>query len=223
MGRAGQGERPAGPLNPRRRQDYSSQRRQDCGGTAAALRRTTARLQRDYSSRRSGRALALCPRRRRAAGPGGGDGRRGCAQRSPPLPVAARALRPAPATDRPRAASRLPEEGPPRPSLGTADLPPSRSLPFLRRRTRDAFVRLRALGWARSSGRGHGRADGLGAAADHGQVRGGSVRAEPASPPRWLWGRCGGSGFIFCLLRSSVVWQKLCERCRKAAHGPAGG
>lgn len=34
---AGQGERPAGPLNPRRRRDYSSQRRQDCGGTTAGL------------------------------------------------------------------------------------------------------------------------------------------------------------------------------------------
>lgn len=67
---AGQGERPAGPLNPRRRRDYSSQRRQDCGGTAVGLRQ-------DYSSqrsRRSGHGLEPCPWRRRAAGPGGGDG-----------------------------------------------------------------------------------------------------------------------------------------------------
>uniref|UniRef100_A0A674GXJ3 Membrane associated ring-CH-type finger 5 n=1 Tax=Taeniopygia guttata TaxID=59729 RepID=A0A674GXJ3_TAEGU len=139
---------------------------------AAGLRRdrggTTARLRQDYSSRSSGHGL--CPWRRRAAGPGGGDGGAvalSARRLSPRRP--GRSVLPRPPAC---AASHLLKEGPSRPSRGRADLPPSRSVPFLRRRTRDAFVRLRALGWARSSAWGHGRADGLGAAADDGQVVG---------------------------------------------------
>lgn len=211
MGRAGQGERPAGPLNPRRRRDYSSQRRQDCSGTTTAL-------QQDYSSRRSGQhsrsALGAGALRGRPAVTGGAAALSASPRGGPGSPSCP--------GHRPCAASRLPKEGPLRSSLGRADLPPSRPLPCLRRRTRDAFVRLRALGWARSSARGHGRADGPGAAADHGQVRGGNVRAEPMSSPRRVWGQCRGSGFGFCLLKSLLVWQKLCERCRKAEQGTAG-